>query len=117
MRPSLQVLSPALCDRIIDEARHILGTTGMEIRGAHLHERLLAAGLRLNRDGTRLLFPQDKIDEALATTPASFTLHDRAGRPAADIGADRVHFAPASSGLRILDHRTGQTRDPLSDNG
>ncbi len=114
MRPSLQVLNPALCDRIIDEARQILQTTGMEIRGAHLRERLLAAGLRLDRDGMRLLFPPDKIDEALAAAPASFTLYDRAGRPAANIGADRVHFTPASSGLRILDHRTGETRSPIT---
>jgi trimethylamine--corrinoid protein Co-methyltransferase len=31
-------------------------------------------------------------------------------RPAAEIEGDRVHFVPGSSGLRVLDHRTGAVR-------
>ena len=30
--------------------------------------------------------------------------------PHADLGGDRVHFVPGSSGLKVLDHRTGETR-------
>ena len=37
-------------------------------------------------------------------------LYDRAGEPHADLGDDRVHFVPGSSGLKVLDHRTGETR-------
>ncbi len=45
MRPFLSVAEPALLDRIIDEACHILATTGMEIRGDEMRRRLVAAGL------------------------------------------------------------------------
>ena len=44
------------------------------------------------------------------TAPSSFILHDRDGNPHADLGGDRVHFVPGSCGLKVLDHRTGETR-------
>lgn len=109
MRPRIQVLDHTLTERIIAEARHILAEIGMEVRGPALRERLLAAGLPVDAGG-RVLFPPDIIDQALATCPNSFTLYDRDGNPHAEIGGDNVHFVPASSGLKILDHRTGETR-------
>ncbi|GIK72708.1 MAG: trimethylamine methyltransferase MttB [Chloroflexota bacterium] len=109
MRPILSVADPALLDRIIDEARCILATTGMEIRGAAMHRLLLEAGLPAAADG-RILFPDDVVDRALKSAPASFTLFDRDGNPHAEIGGDHVHFTPGSSGLKVQDHRTGHTR-------
>ena len=109
MRPTIQVADFHLLDRIIDEARHILAMTGMEVRGDELRRRLLDAGLPVAADG-RVLFPADVIDQALATAPASFTLYDRDGVAHAEIGGDRVHFTPGSSGLMVQDHRTGRTR-------
>ena len=109
MRPRIQVLDDALIERILAEARRILADIGMEVRGAELRQRLLAAGLPTDKGG-RVLFPADIVDQALATAPRSFTLYDRDGNPHAEIGGDAVHFVPASSGLKILDHRTGETR-------
>lgn len=109
MRPRIQVLDDSLLERILGEARHILGEIGMEVRGPDLRRRLLAAGLPTGKDA-RVLFPSDIIDQALATAPRSFTLYDRDGNPHAELGGDAVHFVPASSGLKVLDHRTGETR-------
>ena len=50
------------------------------------------------------------VEAAIASAPSSFILYDRAGAAHADLGGDRVHFVPGSSGLKVLDHRTGQTR-------
>ena len=110
MRPFLSVAEPALLDRIIDEARHILATAGMEIRGDVLRRRLLEAGLSVSADG-RILFPHRAIEQALATAPASFTLFDRNGHPHAEVGGGTVRFVPGSSGLKVQDHRTGGCRD------
>jgi trimethylamine--corrinoid protein Co-methyltransferase len=110
MRPSLSILSDDLVSRILDEAFHVLAETGMEIRGAALRARLLDAGLPLDARGERVLFPRDVVERAIASAPRSFTLFDREGRPHADLGGDRVHFVPGSSGLRVLDHRTGEAR-------
>ncbi|MCB0158820.1 MAG: trimethylamine methyltransferase family protein, partial [Caldilineaceae bacterium] len=110
MRPTLQVLPEALIARILDESFTILAQVGIEVRGTELRARLLAAGLSLDDAGHRVLFSRDVVERALATVPAEFTLYDRAGDPAAVIGGERVHFTPASSGLKILDHRTGERR-------
>jgi trimethylamine---corrinoid protein Co-methyltransferase len=113
MRPGLNILEPELIGRIVDEAFRVLGTHGMEIRGATMRQRLLDAGLPQRPDG-RVLFPRDVVEEAVRVAPSSFTLYDRAGAPRADLGDDRVHFIPGSSGLKVLDHRTGEARLAMS---
>ncbi len=110
MRPTLRVLSDDLIDQIIDEAKRVLAETGMEIRGPEMRRRLLAAGLPPNAAGDRILFPRDAVERAIAAAPSAFWLYDRDGNPHADLGGDRVHFVPGSSGLKWQDHRTGDVR-------
>ncbi len=109
MQPRIQVLDNTLIEQIVTESRRVLVEVGMEVRGLELRQQLLAAGLPAGKDG-RILFPPDVIDQALATAPHSFTLYDRDGNAHAELGGDKVHFTPASSGLKMLDHRTGETR-------
>ncbi|HTK46317.1 MAG TPA: trimethylamine methyltransferase family protein [Patescibacteria group bacterium] len=109
MRPRLQVLESPLISSIVDEAKLLLDEVGMEIRGAKMRERLLEAGLPTTRDG-RVRFPPDVVDRAIESAPSSFKLYDRDGIERADLGGDRVHYVPGSSGLRVLDHRTGEAR-------
>lgn len=110
MRPSLKVLSSEQVTQIIEEAKRILAEIGIEVRGKALRGRLLGYGLKMDGDGTRVLFPPEVVEEAVKLTPKSFTLYDRNGRPHAELGGDNVHFVPGSSGLKVLDHRTGETR-------
>ena len=108
MKPSLNILEDELIVRILDEAKRILSEIGVEVRGPALRQRLLDHGLKMVDD--RILFPSDIIDNAIATTPHSFTLYDRDGNRHAELGGNIVHFVPGSSGLKTLDRRTGQTR-------
>jgi trimethylamine--corrinoid protein Co-methyltransferase len=114
VRPVLRVLDDDLVARIVDEAKRVLFETGVEVRGPALRERLLDEGLPLDAKGERVLFPPEVVDQALSRAPSAFTLYDREGEPHADIGGDRVHFVPGSSGLRVTDHRTGETRLALT---
>ena len=82
----------------------------MEIRGPALKARLLDHGLKTDDSGKRVLFPREVVEKALADAPGTFTLFDRDGNPYTEIGGDNVHYTPGSSGLKILDHRTGETR-------
>src|SRR5215218_6301443 len=109
MRPKLQILEPSLLASIVDEAKRLLDEVGMEIRGKPMRERLLAHGLPTTAEG-RVRFPPDVVERAIADAPSSFKLFNRDGVEAADLGGDRVHFVPGSSGLRVLDHRTGEAR-------
>jgi len=113
MRPSLNILEPELIGRIVDEAKRVLGELGMEVRGPVLRQRLIDAGLPQRPDG-RILFPRDVVEEAIRVAPSSFELFGRDGEVRADIGGDRVHFIPGSSGLKVLDHRTGEARQAMS---
>jgi trimethylamine--corrinoid protein Co-methyltransferase len=110
VRPSIRILDPALVGRIVDEALRVLAATGIEVRGAELRRRLRDHGLPTDAGGDRILFPRDTVERAVASAPASFLLHDRDGNPHADLGGDRVHFVPGSSGLKVQDHRTGEVR-------
>ena len=110
MRPSLNVLGEDLTRRILDEAHRILAETGMEIRGKALRERLLELGLPVDDATGRILFPADVVERAIESAPSSFSLYDRDGNPHAELGGDAVHFVPGSSGLKVLDHRSGETR-------
>jgi trimethylamine---corrinoid protein Co-methyltransferase len=110
MRPSLNILGDELTGRIVDEAKRVLAEVGMEIRGPEMRRRLVEHGLPMDAKGERVLFPRDVVEAAIASAPESFTLYDRDGLPHADLGGDRVHFVPGSSGLKVLDHRTGETR-------
>jgi trimethylamine--corrinoid protein Co-methyltransferase len=110
MRPTLNVLSATLISDILDEAKRIMAETGMEIRGETLRQRLLDHGLKTDASGKRVLFPADVVNAAIADAPKSFTLYDRDGEPHAEIGGNNVHYVPGSSGLKVQDHRTGETR-------
>jgi trimethylamine--corrinoid protein Co-methyltransferase len=113
MRPTLNILTDELIRKVLDEARQIMAETGMEIRGDNLRQRLLDHGLKTDKTGKRILFPASVVNDAIASTPKSFALYNRDGEPHAEIGGNNVHFVPGSSGLKILDHRTGKAR--LSD--
>jgi len=110
MRPHLRVLSDELIAQILDEAKRVLAETGMEIRSAEMRRRLLEAGLPTNAAGDRILFPRAVVEAAIASAPRSVQLYDRDGNLHADLGGDRVHFVPGSSGLKWMDHRTGEVR-------
>ena len=110
MRPTLNVLSDELISKILDEAKRILAEVGMEIRGPILRQRLLDHGLKTDKDDKRILFTADVVEAAIASAPKSFTLYNRDGEPHAELGGYNVHYVPGSSGLKIQDHRTGETR-------
>ena len=74
MRPTLKILPDEWIDQILVEAKRILSDVGVEVRGPHLHQRLLDHGLSQNPTSGRVLFPPEVVDGAIATTPRSFTL-------------------------------------------
>ncbi len=110
MRPSLSVLNDDQIKSILDEAKRIMAEVGMEVRGPELKQRLQDHGLKTDDSGTRLLFPADVVEKAVADAPPAFTLFNRDGAPYTEIGGNNVHYVPGSSGLNILDHRTGENR-------
>ena len=114
MRPSLNILDRRQIEAILDEAKRLMADIGMEIRGEGLKKRLLEHGLPTDPTGKRVLFPREIVEKAIADAPSSFTLFDRDGQPYTEIGGNNVHYVPGSSGLKILDHRSGEMREARS---
>jgi trimethylamine---corrinoid protein Co-methyltransferase len=114
VRPGVRFLSGPLIDRILDEARGVLGEIGVEVHHPEVAELLLSAGARADDSSKRIRIGADLIDRALATVAGSFTLHDRDGAVRADLGGLRVHFTPGSAAINVLDAATGAIRPPTT---
>ena len=110
MRPTIRVLSDDLIERILDEAMRVLAETGMEIRGPGCAGACSRRACRRTPPATASCSRATSWSGPSRSAPRSFTLYDRDGNPHADLGGDRVHFVPGSSGLKWLDHRTGEVR-------
>ncbi|MGD8487332.1 MAG: trimethylamine methyltransferase family protein [Chloroflexota bacterium] len=110
MRPTIRILDDEQLEIVLAEAHRILEEVGVRVAGEAMRERLFDAGFTSDRATGRVLFPTDKVRAAVESVPSSFMLYDRAGEPYAEFGVGTSHFAPGSSGLNILDHRTGQHR-------
>ena len=70
----------------------------MEVRGPEMRRRLIELGLPQDPSSGRIRFPSSVVEQAIADAPGSFTLYDRDGNPAADLGGDRVTSCPARPG-------------------
>ncbi|MCP5094739.1 MAG: hypothetical protein GY943_04220 [Chloroflexi bacterium] len=110
MKATINIIDEVSIRQIITEAKQILVEIGIEVRGKALQQRLLDAGLKIDPATGRTLFAPEIIDKAISTVPLTFILYNRAGIPHATIGKNHIHFVPGSSALKLLDHRTGQTR-------
>jgi trimethylamine---corrinoid protein Co-methyltransferase len=112
MRPRLQLLDDALLGRIVDEARDLLESLGVEVHNAGVLDLLAAHGARVDRATTRAFIPGGMVDHALATAPRAFRLHDALGAETHRFGSGVTYFTPGSAAIQVLDGETGETRPP-----
>lgn len=114
MQPKLELLTPDLIARILDEAFQLMQHPGIKVQSPSARTLLLAAGATAVGDVVNI--PEKIIRLALDTVPEEFHLYDRYGQPKVRYGGDTVQFDPGSSGVHILDpetqeHRTSFTAD------
>ena len=99
-------------ERVLQSAYHVLETVGMgfigEIPPAAL--QMLEEGARLSKQG-RILIPRSKVEDALALTPKSWTLHGMDSDRSIEIASGRPHFGTAGGAVSMLDSATGTYRD------
>jgi trimethylamine---corrinoid protein Co-methyltransferase len=104
MQPKLELLTPDLIARILDEAFQLLHKPGIKVQSPVARDLLCAAGAKTNGDIVDI--PENIIRRALDSAPEDFFLFDRFGQPKVHYGGDEVHFDPGSSGVHILDPET-----------
>ncbi|MBN2386484.1 MAG: trimethylamine methyltransferase family protein [Anaerolineales bacterium] len=104
MQPRLELLTPDLIARILDEAFQLMRAPGIKVQSPEARSLLAAAGAKF--EGEVAVLPERIIREALVTVPRNFALYDRSGAPRVAYGGDGVHFDPGSSGVHVLDPET-----------
>lgn len=114
MQPKIELLTPDLIARILDEAFQLMQKPGIKVQSKAARELLIAAGAKVNGDIVNI--PERIIRDTLDTVPEEFYLYNRDGQAKVRYGGDTVHFDPGSSGVHILDpetleHKTSYTSD------
>lgn len=104
MQPKLELLTPELIARILDEAFQLMLDPGIKVQSAEARQLLAEAGAQV--DGEVVKIPEKAVRKALESVPSTFYLYDRHGNPVVTYGGDAVHFDPGSSGVHILDPET-----------
>jgi len=112
MRPYLKTLDSDLLIRILDEARELLKYTGFELNHEAAIDLLTDHGARY--ENKRIFLTDDLIDRSLSNTPDNVQLFNQSGINTHQIGGYRVHFAPGSSAIYLLDSRTNQSKPAIS---
>jgi trimethylamine--corrinoid protein Co-methyltransferase len=113
-RPVLKLLNNALIQRIISEARDVLGKLGVEIHNEEVISILHDHGAGVDAERRNLLISADLIDKALSTTPHKVKLYDVLGNETHDLSGYNVYFTPGSAALNILDSKTQEIRRPTT---
>jgi trimethylamine---corrinoid protein Co-methyltransferase len=103
-------LGPEQCARLHRASLSILERTGVQLLEPEAVELLRRAGSRV--DGDLVHVPPALVEWALSVAPKSVTLHDRAGCPVMVCQGHVAFFGPGSDCLHVVDHRTGERRDP-----
>jgi len=104
MQPKLELLTPELIARILDEAFQLMLKPGIKVQSVEARQLLAAAGAQV--DGEVVKIPEKAVRKALESAPPIFYLYDRRGKAAVTYGGDAVQFDPGSSGVHILDPET-----------
>jgi trimethylamine--corrinoid protein Co-methyltransferase len=115
MRPRLRLLDDALVDRILDEARDLLATVGVEVHNDEAVALLTGHGAQVDEERGRVRLPPAVVDGALRTAPSVVRLFDSLGNPTHELTGDNVYFTPGSAAIRVLDSGSGRVRPPTTD--
>jgi trimethylamine--corrinoid protein Co-methyltransferase len=103
-------LGPQESERIHAASLEILERVGIEVHDEKARQLLVKGGGKA--DGIRVRLPEHLVLWALGVVPKRLTLCDRAGRVAIRAAGYSSYFGGGSDCLNILDHRSGERRQP-----
>ncbi|MGD8703245.1 MAG: trimethylamine methyltransferase family protein, partial [Desulfosarcina sp.] len=101
------------CDRIHIATLEILERTGVDVHDEKARQILVAGGA--NADGMRIRMPEHMISRALASAPRRLNLYNRNKKPAVRAWGHHTYYGGGSDCLTVLDHHTGERREPTLD--
>jgi len=114
MRPVLRLLSDALIERIVAEAREVLCRLGVALHNPGVLGMLADYGADVEMDTRHVRFTDAIIDRALEAAPRSFKLFDVLGGETHDFTDHNVYYTPGSAAINFLDHGSDAMRKPTT---
>jgi trimethylamine--corrinoid protein Co-methyltransferase len=115
MRPKLELLEQELVERIVGEAYELLWDPGVRVHREGALRLLAEGGATVDFEKKIARIPQDMIEEALETAPASVDIYDLKGEVRLRLGGDNVYFYPGATALKIIDPLTDEYRPPVTE--
>lgn len=105
-------LTQEQCQQLHNASLEILERTGARLFNDEALALVRKAGAKVVEEN-RVHIPARLVEQALSTVPKSVTLHDRNGRPVMPLEGNNYFFGPGSDCLNIIDHRSGERRQPV----
>jgi len=105
-------LSDEQCQKLYWACLEILERTGVCLYDQEALDLLEKAGVPAT-DGNRVHIPAGMVEKAFTTVPKQVTLCDWHGNRVMPVEGHRSFFGPGSDCLNIIDHRTGERRQPV----
>ncbi|MEJ2097541.1 MAG: trimethylamine methyltransferase family protein [Deltaproteobacteria bacterium] len=106
--PQFRILSRGQINRVCQASLDCLQRTGVEISNPEARELLEKAGADV--EGTRVRIPSHIVQDAIATTPRSFTVYGRDPRKRMQVTPNHVYFGPGPTCTYYMDPVTGERR-------
>jgi trimethylamine--corrinoid protein Co-methyltransferase len=115
MRPKLKLLSDELVEQIINEGFELLMDPGVRVHNDEALKLLAESGARVDFDTQIAYIPEKVVRQALETRPSEFYLYNLDGEQVVHYGGDSVQFDPGSAAITVLDSKTQEQRQPLTE--
>ncbi len=105
-------MSDDQCEKIHLASLEVLERTGVRLYEQEAIDLVSQAGAHVS-DGNRVRIPSGMVGKAFTTAPRRVVLCNRHGERVMPVEGYRSFFGPGSDCLNIIDHRTGERRDPV----
>ncbi len=106
-------ITEAECETIIEATLEIMETAEQIIGEKRTLEILKKAGCPVN--GKKVTIPRELVIKAIQTAPSSFTLYNRNGDPAMEIGGTNSYFGLGPTNPYFCDFKTEERRTSVSE--
>jgi trimethylamine--corrinoid protein Co-methyltransferase len=105
-------VSPEQCQKIHNASLEILTRTGVRLYDQEAIDLLKKAGASIS-DGNRARIPAGLVEKAFSTVPKRVTLYDQNGQAKLFLEEGRCYYGTGSDCLHVIDHHTGERRNPV----
>lgn len=104
-------ISAQQADQIFAASLEILERIGVQMHLPQAVDLLRQGGAQV--DGNLVRIPAKRVEWAIRCAPKQVSLFNRNGEAAVVLEGDRCYYGPGSDCLNIIDHRSGERRQPV----